>query len=102
MSSGQQSGGTAVDFTGNLEVISSHSSSPFKTANFTVHVEPDLRATVTGTAVSSSLNNASGDNARTLYKGTDLSGTNRAIVTVDNTTQNANAYIYNWLSLIHI
>ena len=96
LSGGQQSGGTAVDFAGNLEVISSHSSSPFKTANFTVHVEPDLRATVTGTAVSSNLNNASGDNARTLYKGTDLSGTNRAIVTVDNTTQNANAYIYNW------
>ena len=95
LSSGQQSAGTAVDFVGNLEVISNHTGSPFKSSNFTVHVEPDLRATVTGTSVSKALR-SSNDSDRVLYKGTDLSGTNRAVVTVDNTTQNANAYVYAW------
>jgi hypothetical protein len=42
------------------------------------------------------LNDASGDNIRTVYKGTDLSGNNRAIVTVDNTTQNGDSYVYTW------
>ena len=72
LSGGQQSSGTAVDFVGNIEVISNHTSSPFKSSS------------------------SSNDNDRVLYKGTDLSGTNRAIVTVDNTTQNANAYVYAW------
>ena len=96
LSGGQQSAGTAVDFTGNLEVISNHSSSPFKTSNFSVHVEPDVRAAITASAISSALNDASGDTLRTVYKGNDLSGTNRGLVTVDNTTQNATAYVYTW------
>tara|TARA_B100000900_G_C20585080_1_gene719209 strand:- start:245 stop:2632 length:2388 start_codon:yes stop_codon:yes gene_type:complete len=96
LTNGQQAAGTAVDYTGNLEVISNHSSSPFKTSNFTVHVEPDVRASITASAVSSALNDASGDNIRTVYRGTDLSGTNRGIITVDNTTQNASAYVYTW------
>ena len=95
LSGGQQAAGTAVDFTGNLEVISSHTGSPFKSSNFTVHVEPDIRAAITGSTTTPTLR-SSNDNIRTLYKGTDLSGTNRAVVTVDNTTQNANAYVYNW------
>ena len=95
LTNGQQAAGTAVDFTGNLEVISSHTGSPFKSSNFTVHVEPDIRAAITGSTTTPTLR-SSNDNIRTLYKGTDLSGTNRAVVTVDNTTQNANAYVYNW------
>tara|TARA_R110001592_G_scaffold185449_1_gene429447 strand:- start:2777 stop:6103 length:3327 start_codon:yes stop_codon:yes gene_type:complete len=94
LSGSQQSSGTAVDYTGYLRVLSEHSSSPFQSANFTVHVEPDVRAAITASAVSSSLNDASGDNIRTVYKGTDLSSTNRAIVTIDNTTQNGDSYVY--------
>ena len=96
LSGSQQAAGTAVDYTGNLRVLSDHSSSPFITNNFTVHVEPDVRAGITASAVNSSLNDASGDNIRTVYKGTDLSGNNRAIVTVDNTTQNGDSYVYTW------
>jgi len=96
LTNGQQAAGTAVDYTGNLEVISNHSSSPFKTSNFTVHVEPDVRASITASAVNSSLNDASGDNIRTVYKGTDLSGNDRAVITVDNTTQNGDTYVYTW------
>jgi len=96
LSNGQQSSGTAVDYTGNLRVLSEHSSSPFISSDFTIHVEPDVRASITASAVNSSLNDASGDNIRTVYKGTDLSGNNRAIVTVDNTTQNGDSYVYTW------
>ena len=95
LSGAQQAAGTAVDFTGNLEVISNHSSSPFKSADFTVHVEPDVRATITGSSTTSSLT-SSNDHDRTVYKGTDLSGDNRAIITVDNTTQNGDSYEYDF------
>ncbi len=95
LSSSEQANGTAVDYTGNLEVISNHSSSPFKSGNFTVHVEPDVRATITGSSTTSNLK-SSNDNIRTLYKGTDLSGTNRAVLTVDNTSQNGDSFEYDF------
>jgi len=95
LSGGQQSAGTDVDFTGNLQVYSSHSSAPFTSSNFTVHLEPDVRANLTATSTSKSLK-SSNDNDRTLYAGTDLSGTNRAVITVENTSQNGNVYTYTW------
>ena len=95
LSSSDQANGVAQDFVGNLSVISNHTSSPFVTSNFTVHVEPDVRVSATATSTTSSLR-ASGDNNRTLYKGTDLSGTNRAILTVDNNTQNGDFYNIDW------
>tara|TARA_R110000803_G_scaffold42597_2_gene91239 strand:+ start:38815 stop:42135 length:3321 start_codon:yes stop_codon:yes gene_type:complete len=90
------SAGSPADYTGTLRVTSLHTSSPFISSNFTVHVEPDVRATITATAISSALNDASGDNIRTVYKGNDLSGTNRGIITVDNTTENGDSYVYTW------
>ena len=96
LSSGQQSAGTDVDYTGTLRITSSHTSSPFISSNFTVHVEPDIRTSFVATAINSNLNDASGDNIRTVYKGTDLSSNNRAIVTIDNTTQNGTSYTYTY------
>ena len=95
LSGAQQAAGTAVDFTGNLEVISNHSSSPFKSADFTVHVEPDVRAVLDGSSTTSSLK-SSNDGIRTAYKGNDLSGTNRAVITFDNTTTNGDSYEYDF------
>ena len=95
LSSSDQANGVAQDYTGNLSVISNHTSSPFVTSDFTVHVEPDVRVSATATSTTSSLR-ASGDNNITLYKGTDLSGTNRAILTVDNNTQNGDFYNIDW------
>ncbi|MGY8867384.1 MAG: hypothetical protein ACKVJK_17435, partial [Methylophagaceae bacterium] len=54
LSNSDQASGTPQDYTGNLRVISSHASSPFISSNFTVHVEPDVRATVTGTVITAS------------------------------------------------
>jgi len=94
LSSSDQANGTARDYTGNLRVISNHSSSPFITSDFTVHVEPDVRAIVAGTAVTTS--DRSGDNIYDLYDGTDYDGNNRALARVTNSTQNGDSYVYNW------
>lgn len=95
LSASDQSNGVAQDYTGNLRVISNHTSSPFISTNFVVHVEPDIRATVSGVSTTSALK-ASDDTTLTLYKQADLSGDNRAIASVTNTTENANTYLYNW------
>ena len=95
LSSSDQANGVSQDYTGNLEVISQHDNSPFISSNFTVHVEPDVRATITGSSTTSSLK-SSNDDIRTVYKGTDLSGTNRAVITVDNTSQNGDSFEYNF------
>lgn len=95
LSASDQANGVAQDYTGNLRVISNHTSSPFISSNFTVHVEPDIRATISGVSTTSGLK-ASDDSTLTLYKEADLSGANRAIASVTNTTQNGNTYSYNW------
>jgi hypothetical protein len=94
LTSSDQANGNAQDFTGNLRVISNHTSSPFISSTFTVHVEPDVRANIAGTAVT--VNTGSGDNAFTIYDFTDLDSVNRAIVRVTNTSQNADDYVYDW------
>ena len=95
LSSSDQANGVAQDYTGNLSVMSNHTSSPFVSANFTVHVEPDVRVSATASSTTSNLR-ASGDHERTVYKGTDLSGNNRAIITLDNNTQNGDFYNIDW------
>lgn len=94
LSSSDQANGTARDYTGNLRVISNHTSSPFISSTFTVHVEPDVRANIAGTAVT--VNTGSSDDAFTIYDFTDLDSVNRAIVRVTNTSQNADDYVYDW------
>ena len=94
LSSGEQAAGTARDFSGNLKVLSSHGSSPFISSTFTVHVEPDVRAIISGTAVTTS--DRTGDNIYDLYDGTDYNGNNRALARVTNSTQNADDYVYDW------
>ena len=94
LSGSDQSSGTARDYTGNLRVTSAHTSSPFTSTPFTVHIEPDVRANLSGTAVT--VSNASGDNALSIYDFVDLTGANRALVRMTNTSQNADIYGYAW------
>ena len=95
LSGSDQSSGANADFTGNIQVISQHTSSPFTSSNFTIHLEPDVRANMTATSVSKALK-SSNDSDQTLYNGTDLSGTDRAVITVQNTSVNGNNYSYAW------
>ena len=94
LSADNQAAGTAVDYTGNIRVISTHTSSPFIASDFTVHVEPDVRTNIAGTA--GTVSDRSGDNQYDLYDVTDYNGNNRALVTVTNTSQNADSYVYTW------
>jgi len=94
LSSGDQAAGNSADYVGNIRVISNHTSSPFISSNFTVHVEPDVRAIISGTAKTTS--DRVGDNQYDLYDFTGYDGNDRAIAQVTNTSQNANAYIYNF------
>jgi len=94
LSGSNQASGTDVDYTGNIRVTSSHTSSPFISANFTVHVEPDVRCNIAATAVT--VSGASGDNQYDLYDFTDLDSNNRALVRATNTSQNADSYVYTW------
>ena len=94
LSSSDQAAGTAQDYTGRLEVLSNHSSSPFQSSDFTVHVEPDVRATISATAIT--VSDRSGDNIYDIYDGVDYNSVNRALVRVTNTTQNGDDYVYDW------
>ena len=94
LSNSDQANGTDRDYTGTLRVISNHGSSPFVSSNFVVHVEPDVRANIAGTAVT--VNTGSGDNQYSVYDFTDLDSVVRSIVRVTNTSQNADDYVYNW------
>ena len=94
LSSGQQSAGTTATFDVDLTLTTLHSSSPFTSAVTQIIVEPDVRANIAGVATTAST--GSGDNNRTLYDHTDLDGNNRALVTFTNTSQNADAYEYDF------
>ena len=95
LSGSDQASGANANYTGNLQVYSAHSSSPFTSSDFTIHLEPDVRANLTATSTTKALK-SSNDNDQTLYAGTDLSGTNRGTITVENTSQNGNVYSYVW------
>ena len=84
----------AADYTGNLQVISNHSNSPFTSSTFTIHVEPDVRANINGSADTTSDRN--GDNQYDVYDGVDYNGVNRALVTVNNTTQHGDTFDWDW------
>ena len=94
LSSGDQAAGNSADYTGNIRVISNHTSSPFISSTFTVHVEPDVRAIVAGTA--KTVSDRTGDNQYDLYDFVTYDGNDLAIAQVTNTSQNANAYVYNF------
>ena len=94
LSNSNQENGIATDFVGNLAVISNHTSSPFTSTNFTIHVEPDVRAFIDGRA--EFVSDRNGDNDLDLYDGVDYTGNNRALARVDNSSHNGDSHLYNW------
>jgi len=94
LSSAQQSAGTTVTFPIDLTLNTSHASSPFTASSVNVIVEPDVRANITGTAIT--VSDKTGDDQYDIYDGTDLDGVNRALVRLTNTSQNADDYVYDW------
>ena len=94
LTNSEQSNGTSRDYTGTLQVLSNHSSSPFTSSTFTVHVEPDVRASISATALYPS--NKTGDNIYDVYKSVDYSGNNKAILRLTNSSQNGDSFSYTW------
>ena len=94
LSNSDQANGIAKDFIGNLSVISNHTNSPFASANFTVHVEPDVRVYIDGRA--EFVSDRNGDNNLDLYDGVDYNGNNRALARVDNSSENGDSHFYDW------
>ena len=84
----------AMDYTGNLQVLSDHTSSPFESIDFVIHVEPDVRANILGSA--DTVSDRNGDNQYDVYDGVDYTGVNRALVTVNNTSENGDNHEYDW------
>jgi len=94
LTSSEQSAGTSKNYTVDLSLATSHTSTPFTSSSVTVIVEPDVRTNLASTAVTTS--NKTGDDQYDLYDFTDLSGNNRALARFTNTSQNADSYVYDW------
>ena len=93
LTTSNQNNGVTSTFTTSLNLSNGHSTSPFS-SNINIIVEPDVRANIAGSAVT--VNTGSGDNSLSLYDLTDLDGTDRAIATFTNTSQNADNYEYDF------
>ena len=93
LTSSNQTNGVTTTFTTSLNLSNGHSSSPFS-SNMKIIVEPDVRGNIAATT--SPVSTKSGDDGRDLYDVTDLDGTNRALVTFTNTSQNADNYEYDF------
>jgi hypothetical protein len=93
LSSGEQSAGTTQTYTTSVSLANGHSSSPFS-ANLNIIVEPDVRANISGTAVT--VSTGSSDNQYSLYDHTDLDGNVRSLTRFTNTSQNADDYFYDY------
>jgi plastocyanin len=93
LSSGEQSAGTTVTYTTQVSLATGHSSTPF-TASQQIIVEPDVRANISGTAVT--VSTGSDDNSLTLYDHTDLDSNVRSLTRFTNTSQNADDYFYDY------
>ena len=89
-----QANGHTVTYTGKLQITSNHDSSPFESEDFVITVRPDLRVNYAATAVT--VSDRGGDDSRSLYNFTDLTGANRALVRATNTSQNATNLTYIW------
>ena len=93
LSGGQQSGGTTVTYNTSLSLANGHGSSPFSNT-LNIIVEPDVRGNIAATT--NPVSTKSGDNQYDLYDVVDLDGTNRALTTFTNTSQNADNYEYDF------
>jgi PKD repeat protein len=84
----QQIAGTPATYNSQLLLYTGYSTSPFKSSNITVIVEPSVRSNLAARA--NTVSNGSNDSATTGYIYTDYIGQDRALFTfTSNLTQNA-------------
>ena len=94
--SGSGTQGSTTTYPVKLVVNSGHTTGVFTSAITNIIVEPDVRAVLAATA--NTVSTGSSDNQYDLYDLTDLDGTNRALATFTNTSQNASDYEYDFFN----
>ena len=97
LSAANQSGNIYQQFTANLSLYTGYSTSPFKSGNITITVEPQTRANFVGTTANVITDaTANTGNARVGYLYTDYNGANRSTFTFQNTSENSNIANWTW------
>jgi len=95
LSAANQSGNKYEQYTANLYLYTGFSTSPAKSGNITITIEPQTRANFVGTTANVTTDaTANIGNARVGYLYTDYNGANRSTFTFQNTSENSN--IANW------
>jgi hypothetical protein len=95
LSAGNQSGNKYEQYTANLYLYTGFSTSPARSGNITITIEPQTRANFVGTTANVTTDaTANIGNARVGYLYTDYNGANRSTFTFQNTSENSN--IANW------
>jgi hypothetical protein len=99
LTSAQQNAATTVNRVANLWLYTGYSTSPFKSSNVTISIEPEVRANFIGT--SNTQTDASGftSNAQVGYLYTDYNGNDRSLFNFRNDTSPNVAFtgnVFNW------
>jgi hypothetical protein len=99
LSSVQQNAATTVNYTANLWLYTGYSTSPFKSSNVTISIEPEVRANFVGT--SNTQTDATGytSNAQVGYLYTDYNSRDRSLFNFRNDTSPNVAFtgnVFNW------
>ena len=97
LTSSQQNAATTVSYTSNLWLYTGYSTSPFKSSNVTIVIEPEVRANFTGTA--NTVSDATGANSQIGYLATDYLGRDRSLFNFQNQTSPNVAFtgnVFNW------
>jgi hypothetical protein len=97
LSGANQAGNAYQQFTANLFLYTGFSSSPAKSSNITITVNPQVRANFIGATANTTTDaTANTGNARVGYIYTDYTGNDRATFTFQNTSQNSNLANWSW------
>lgn len=97
LSAANQSGNKYEQYTANLYLYTGYSTSPFKSGNITITIEPQTRANFVGTTANVTTDaTANVGNARVGYLYTDYNGANRSTFTFQNTSENSNIANWTW------
>lgn len=99
LSSAQQNAATTVNYTSNLWLYTGYSSSPFKSSNVTISIEPEVRANFIGTSNTQTDATGYASNAQVGYLYTDYNSRDRSLFNFQNQTSPNVAFtgnIFNW------
>ena len=97
LSAANQAANAYQQFTANLFLYTGYSTSPAKSGNITITVEPQTRANYIGTTANVVTDaTANTGNARVGYLYTDYNSSNRSTFTFQNTSQNSNLANWSW------